>query len=102
MTTRMRIFAVFVLLSVGGVGSFVLLRPRFMKWQTHRALEQAASDFCFCMMGKHGDVRAGISRVRAALVTNNPKENPWPDRCETLGFVAGERYEDAWHWDDIP
>jgi hypothetical protein len=93
--------------AVGLLGVLVLvaagltLRPYWMRWRSRSALEEAASNLCACMLGRHGDVKAGLLAVRAGIIAKpDPPDRLWPARCKPWGEAAlaalDRKKDDSW------
>jgi hypothetical protein len=74
---------------VVGAATVALWTP-VKKWRARSALEQAASDACACMLGRHGsDVEAELLAVRAGIIAKpDPPDRLWPARCKSWNEAA--------------
>jgi len=86
---------------VVAAAAVVASRPLWMKWRTRSALEEAASNACACMLGRHGsDLEAELLAVRAGIIAKpNPPDRLWPARCKPWGEAALAAHAEAARWD---
>src|SRR5512144_3376715 len=100
MKRRVAIVALALLVVAAAV---VVSRPLWMKWRTRAAAEQAASNLCACMLGRHGsDLDSEMLAVRAGIIAKpDPPDRLWPARCKPWGEAALAAYAEGARWGAI-